>query len=417
MAGTRELARAVDFLTGRGASVRLIGDDQQLAAVGAGGVLRDIAHTVGAVALSQVVRFTDPEWGQAEAAASLALRDGDPAALGFYLDRGRVHVGDLATATEHAYQAWAADRAAGRDAVMLAPTREIVAELNTRARADRLAAAHRARADTDGGRTSGRAGTRGCPGRRDPGQRRRRDHHPPQRPHVAHHRAPTGSRTATGSRSTRSATTARCGCGTWPPAATSPCRPSYVASTSRSATPAPCTPPKASPPTSATLVATGEETRQLLYVGLTRGRDANHVYLAAAGDGDPHTVITRDALLPPTGADILDPDPGPGRLPGLGHQRPPRRRRPGGRARRGRDPLLRRAADRRRPTTSVPERLAAIDAAANATLPGLPRTAGLPDAARPAGAARPRRRRPRLAARAALATNANSAPPSTRPRS
>src|ERR1019366_6375394 len=95
MADTLSLDAAVEFVVGRGASVRLIGDDQQLAAVGAGGVLRDIAHSVGAVTLSQVVRFTNPRWGRAEAAASLALREGDPAALGFYLDYARVHVGDL----------------------------------------------------------------------------------------------------------------------------------------------------------------------------------------------------------------------------------------------------------------------------------------------------------------------------------
>ena len=72
--------------------MRLIGDDQQLAAIGAGGVLRDIAPTHGAVRLDEVVRFADP----VEAEASLALRDGDRAALGFYLDHDRVHVGDAA---------------------------------------------------------------------------------------------------------------------------------------------------------------------------------------------------------------------------------------------------------------------------------------------------------------------------------
>ena len=52
-------------------------------------------------------------------------------------------------------------------------------------------------------------------------------------------------------------------------------------------------------------VATGEESRQLLYVAMTRGRHANHVHLTTAGDGDEHAVITRDALLPPTAVDIL----------------------------------------------------------------------------------------------------------------
>ena len=64
----------------------MIGDDQQLAAIGAGGILRDLASTHGAVTLNQILRFHDP----AEAAASLALRDGRPEALGYYLDHDRV---------------------------------------------------------------------------------------------------------------------------------------------------------------------------------------------------------------------------------------------------------------------------------------------------------------------------------------
>ena len=82
MADTLTLDAAVQYIVGRGGSVRLIGDDQQLAAIGAGGVLRDIAHTHGAVRLAELHRFTDP----AEGFASLALRDGRPEALGFYLD-------------------------------------------------------------------------------------------------------------------------------------------------------------------------------------------------------------------------------------------------------------------------------------------------------------------------------------------
>ncbi len=53
MAAITDLAAVATYVTGRGGSVRLIGDDQQLAAIGAGGVLRDIAETHGAVSLSQ----------------------------------------------------------------------------------------------------------------------------------------------------------------------------------------------------------------------------------------------------------------------------------------------------------------------------------------------------------------------------
>jgi conjugative relaxase-like TrwC/TraI family protein len=130
MADTLSLDTAVQFAVGRGASVRLVGDDQQLAAIGAGGALRAIKHTYGALHLTELHRFTDP----GEAAASLALREGKPEALDFYLDHGRVHVGDLATTTQDVFAAWVSDRSAGLDAIMLAPTRKLVAELNRQAR-------------------------------------------------------------------------------------------------------------------------------------------------------------------------------------------------------------------------------------------------------------------------------------------
>ncbi len=134
MADTLTLERVVGYCLARGATVRLIGDDQQLAAIGAGGVLRDIAHQHGADRLDEVVRFADP----AEAAASLDLREGDPAALGYYLDHDRVHVGDTDTCVDDVFAAWARETAGGRDCLMLAPNRELVAELNARARDVRL---------------------------------------------------------------------------------------------------------------------------------------------------------------------------------------------------------------------------------------------------------------------------------------
>ena len=170
MADTLSLDAAVQFAIDRGASVRLVGDDQQLAAIGAGGVLRDIKQTHGALHLAELHRFTNP----AEAAASLALREGDPTALDFYLNNGRVHVGDLAKTTEDAFTAWVSDRSAGLDAIMLAPTRELVAELNRRAREHRL--------------DQSAAACGGASGRRQPGQCRRCDHHPQQRPPTPTHR-------------------------------------------------------------------------------------------------------------------------------------------------------------------------------------------------------------------------------------
>ncbi|UUZ58708.1 MobF family relaxase [Nocardioides sp. B-3] len=129
MADTLTLDRVIAYAAARDAVVRLIGDDQQLAAVGAGGVLHDIVTTHGALRLDELVRFADP----AEATASLDLRDGDNAALGFYLDHERVHVGDVDGCADDLLDTWQRERAAGRDCVMLAPTRDLVRQLNLRA--------------------------------------------------------------------------------------------------------------------------------------------------------------------------------------------------------------------------------------------------------------------------------------------
>ena len=211
MADTLTLDTVVQFVTARGGSVRLIGDDQQLAAIGAGGVLRDIAHTHGALRLTELMRFTDP----AEAAASLALRDGAPEALGFYLDQHRVHVGDLATTTEDVFTAWQADAHRGLDAIMLAPTRELVAQLNQRARAHRLDSqqpGHDPGAEVHSGGRERRLG-------RGPG------HHPLQRPPAAADRDGLGQERRPLDRPRTSATTAGCGSSTPATGTPSPCPP------------------------------------------------------------------------------------------------------------------------------------------------------------------------------------------------
>ena len=287
MADTLSLDTAVQFAIDRGASVRLVGDDQQLAAIGAGGVLRDIKHTHGALQLTELHRFTDP----AEAAASLALREGKPTALDFYLDHGRVHVGDLATTTEDAFAAWASDRAAGLDAIMLAPTRELVAELNRRAREHRLE------------RRPGAAG--GAAGRRKPGQCRRCDHHPQQRPptppqrhRLGQERRPLDHHPVGRQRRPDRAAQPQ-------PPAPSGCPPTMCATSTGLGYAT--TIHAAQGVTADTMhgLVTGQESRQQLYTMLTRGRHANHLYLQVVGDGDPHTVIRPDTVAPRTPTEIL----------------------------------------------------------------------------------------------------------------
>jgi hypothetical protein len=133
-ASTFDLDAVIGHAMARGASVRLVGDDQQLATISAGGVISDLAARHETLTLSTVVRFADP----GESAASLAMREGDPAGIAYYIDHRRVHVGADQNAADMAYAAWAADIAAGRDSILLAPTNDQVAELNERARLDRL---------------------------------------------------------------------------------------------------------------------------------------------------------------------------------------------------------------------------------------------------------------------------------------
>lgn len=132
MAGTLVLDRLVQRARAAGAVVRLLGDDQQLAAVEAGGVLRHLAHEVGAVRMSEVVRFSNPS----ESEATLQVRQGNPAAVAFYLDHQRVLAGTNETMPDVAYGRWLADLRDGRNCLLLASATETVTALNARARAD-----------------------------------------------------------------------------------------------------------------------------------------------------------------------------------------------------------------------------------------------------------------------------------------
>ncbi len=283
-AGTADLAAAVEYVTGRGGSVRLIGDDQQLAAIAAGGVLRDLQHSVGAATLSEVRRFADP----AEAAVTLAVREGNQAALGFYADHERIHVGDLGSVTDAAYRAWAEDRAAGRDAILLAPTRDLVTALNARARAD---LPHR-----PGPEVALADGTSASPGDVIITRRNQR-----RLPVSATDWVKNGDRwtvvssTPDGRLTVRGLTHHR--------TVTLPA--DYVAEHVQLGYA--CTVHGAQGMTTDTahVVLNGEETRQVLYVALSRGRCANHLYLSSGYDGDPHSLVRRDVLLPPSALDTL----------------------------------------------------------------------------------------------------------------
>jgi hypothetical protein len=116
MADTLTLDTAVHHVLDRGGRVCLVGDDRQLGAVGAGGILTNLDAAYGSVRLTKLHRFADPD----EAAATLQIRNGQADAIGFYLDRDRIRIGDPAALPDRILAAWQHDHDRGRDALMLA---------------------------------------------------------------------------------------------------------------------------------------------------------------------------------------------------------------------------------------------------------------------------------------------------------
>ncbi|WP_237440118.1 AAA family ATPase [Amycolatopsis rubida] len=137
MAGTHTLHTVVTYALNRGADVRLIGDDRQLAAVEAGGAIRLIALDVGAVRFSKVVRFKGHDRNE-QAAASLMIRVGDEKGIDFYANSGRISSGSVETMRNAALTNWRRDLRSGTDSLLIVPTNEDTVALNLEARAIRL---------------------------------------------------------------------------------------------------------------------------------------------------------------------------------------------------------------------------------------------------------------------------------------
>lgn len=293
MASTADLDAVIGHALATGASVRLIGDDHQLASVSAGGVLRDIAERTPAPTLSAVVRFGDADRGRAEGAASLALRQGDPAGIAFYLDHHRVHVGADEAAADHAYEAWSKDREDGRDALLLAPTNDLVVTLNQRARLDRLRTAGQASAEvrladdllaSAGDIITTRSNARWLRSAdgtwvRNGNRWRITDV------------APDGSVLASTLRDPDTTDVVRL------PA-------DYVDRHTTLGYAATINAAQGVTADTCHVVGSDRLSRGQLYVALTRGRAENHVYFSTA-EADPHRILTPKATHPPTAVDIL----------------------------------------------------------------------------------------------------------------
>ncbi|MFW6033848.1 MAG: AAA family ATPase, partial [bacterium] len=135
MCGTLALDTLTTHARQAGAKVLLVGDWAQLSAVESGGAFRMlVTDRADAPELSTVRRF-EQRW---ERTASVRLRIGDTRAIDTYAEHGRVRGGATDDMTDAAYTAWAADEHAGRTSLLIAATNTAVAELNTRARTDRV---------------------------------------------------------------------------------------------------------------------------------------------------------------------------------------------------------------------------------------------------------------------------------------
>ncbi|NKY88907.1 MobF family relaxase [Nocardia veterana] len=132
MASTHNLDALQRIADEHGAVVRWIGDPSQLSAVESGGALRLIATDTNAPELTEVVRFNDPD----EAAATLDVRSGDAErAWEFYARHDRITSGMADELREKILTAHLDDVAAGKTSLMMAGSVADVYALNGAAQA------------------------------------------------------------------------------------------------------------------------------------------------------------------------------------------------------------------------------------------------------------------------------------------
>ncbi|MBW8301352.1 MAG: Ti-type conjugative transfer relaxase TraA, partial [Hydrogenophaga sp.] len=122
MVGSRQLAKFVAEAETRGAKLVLVGDHEQLQAIGAGSPFRAIAERVGAVELSEIRRQNEG-WQREASIAFATHRTSD--GLSAYAERGHVHFED------------------NRDEARAALVRDYLADLEERSSGSRIALAHR----------------------------------------------------------------------------------------------------------------------------------------------------------------------------------------------------------------------------------------------------------------------------------
>jgi hypothetical protein len=128
---TADLAMVQEAARQAGARIIATGDTAQLGAVEAGGIFCLLAREVPAAELHEVRRF-DAAW---ERHASIQLRDGDPTAAAAYDRHGRIRGADAETAYDRAASMWLADHLRGKDVLLLAGSNAEATGLSRRVQA------------------------------------------------------------------------------------------------------------------------------------------------------------------------------------------------------------------------------------------------------------------------------------------
>lgn len=136
MVSTDNMAALVEIARAAGAVVRFVGDHKQLSSVENGGLFGALTELRPTVELHDVMRFGEDS---EQAEASMLLRDGDCAGLDLYESRGWVHGGARQKILVQAAEDYLADVRAGRSSLVLASTNEDVATLNDYIRGTRIA--------------------------------------------------------------------------------------------------------------------------------------------------------------------------------------------------------------------------------------------------------------------------------------
>ena len=128
MADTAALAAVHAYADEAGAKLLLVGDPRQLGAVGAGGAMDLVAQSGARYDLADARRFHH-EW---ERDASLRLRAGDPEVIKDYHRHGRLlDAGSLAEAEASAARAWLADTLAGHRSLLVVDTNDAAARVSS----------------------------------------------------------------------------------------------------------------------------------------------------------------------------------------------------------------------------------------------------------------------------------------------